>query len=121
MMEEREILGGERQLPAGRVGSCWGQAGCQDRACCRQTERGGKCLCGVLWWWWEGVWHPAPVGALPMMMASAWGGPRVRRDGEWEFFFPRSADAPGFGVLETSCGAGWFLPFPLASWVHLGD
>lgn len=30
---------GEQQLPAGRVGSCWGQAGCQDGGCRRQTGR----------------------------------------------------------------------------------
>lgn len=37
MMEERSR--GERQLPAGRVGSCWGQAGCQDGGCRRQMGR----------------------------------------------------------------------------------
>lgn len=37
MMEEKSR--GEQQLLTRRVGSCWGQAGCQDRGCCRQTGR----------------------------------------------------------------------------------
>lgn len=60
----------------------------------------------------EGPWHPAPMGAIPVMMEVP---------GVCGSFFPHPADAPGFGVLETSNGAGWFSPLFLASWVHLRD
>lgn len=49
MMEERS--GGEQQLLAGRAGSCWGQAGCQDRG-----KQRGNCLCRELWWC-SGIQH----------------------------------------------------------------
>lgn len=38
---------GERQLPAGRAGSCWGQAGCQGGGCRGHAGRGEISVQGV--------------------------------------------------------------------------
>lgn len=65
MMEERSW--GEQQLLAGHVGSCWGQAGCQDRGYCRETE-GEMSVQGVVVVVGGSL---APVGARPVIMANA--------------------------------------------------